>query len=127
MGCTIVAKIIITMILKSQLSNCCLKTLQTKTDQQVSPSFFYSTGEITSYGVVASVSINDIVLYRMMMCEVFNSSAPCWSRASSCPQQTGSRSITHIHPGKSQQDPGFHKIHVCCGSRSGIHTLAFTL
>lgn len=48
-----------------------------------------------------------------VMREVFNSSATCWSRASSCPQQTGSHSITHIHPGKSQQDPGFHKIHVC--------------
>lgn len=112
--------IIITIILKSQLSNCCLNTLQTKTDQQVNPSFFFSTGTITSYGVCASVSINGIVLYRTMMREVFISSATCWSRDSSCPaelhpkmqqsgvgrwwsaQQTGSRSITHTH---NQENP----------------------
>lgn len=137
----VMANIIITIIQKSQVSKCCLKTLQTKTDQQVNSSFFYSAGTKPSFGVCASVSINGIKLSCTMTREVFNSSTTCWSHDSSCPaelhpkmqqlgvgrwwstQQKGSRSITHMDPGKSRQDPGFHKIHVCCGSRSAMHTL----
>lgn len=139
------ANIIITIILESQLSNCCLNTLQTKTDQQVNPSSFFSTGTITSYGVCASVSINGIVLYRTVMREVFISSATCWSRDSSCPaelhpkmqqsgvgrwwsaQPTGSPSITHTQAGKSWQDPGFHKMCVLqrlfCSAHTCLHAV----